>query len=227
MDGFPRTEDLIGSIAERHASDPHRALTAARELSDELTASADGVLGHFVAAAREAGMTWSDIGDALGVSKQAVQKRFAVRLEESHNVIGPRLFSRFDGRLSEALIKATLRARADGANLVTAGHLLGGLGGLRDGRATAIIQSLAPDFAATLTASLPRSTAMLRRDALPFSADARAAFRRLEVIAEDKDLATIGTEHLLLALAGDVSSHVGARLQGHGVTAEKIEQILS
>lgn len=227
MDGYPRAEDLIGSIAERHASDARRALTAAREISDELAASAERVLGHFVAAAREAGMTWSDVGDALGVSKQAVQKRFAVRLEESQNIIGPCLFSRFDGGLSEALIKATLRARADGAYLVTAEHLLAGLGSLRDGRATAIIQSLAPDFATSLRASQLRSPAMLRRDALPFSADARAAFRRLELIAEDKDLAGIGTEHLLLALAGDVSSHVGARLQGHGVTAEKIEQIIS
>lgn len=52
-------------------------LVAAAVTRDALTDTADAVLDHFVDLAREAGCSWTEIGDALGVSKQAVQQRSA------------------------------------------------------------------------------------------------------------------------------------------------------
>ncbi len=228
MDGVPSAEELAAAVEQQHPGDPRAALAAARELADELAATGDHVLGHCVAVAREAGMTWTDIGGVLGVSKQAVQKRFALRFAQRPAVIGEGLFGRFDATLSEALIAATLAARAEAAQLVTAEHLLAGLSSTRHGRAAAIIQSLAPELAATLAGPRSRAVRMLRwRDTLPFSEDARAAFSRLEWIAEDRGLETLGTEHLLLALADEALSDVGARLHGHGVTRQRIDQILA
>lgn len=52
--------------------DPTARLFAAATLRAEL----DEWLPVLAHAAREAGHTWTDLGDALGVTKQAVQKRF-------------------------------------------------------------------------------------------------------------------------------------------------------
>lgn len=220
-------EELAAAIAERHGSGTREALAAARELSDELASTADQVLGHVVAAARDAGMTWTEIGDLLGVSKQAVQQRFTVRFAQEPIVIGSGLFSRFDGALSEALLTAGSAARAEGASHVTTEHLLVGLANVRRGRAAGIILSLAPDLAESLATSRTRPPGIRRRSGtLPFGADARAAFSTIESIAQQRELETIGTEHLLLALAGEVLSGTGARLHEHGVTPHRIEQIL-
>ena len=49
------------------------ALTAARELADRV----DWALLSLVGEARASGMTWEQLGQALGVSKQAAHQRFA------------------------------------------------------------------------------------------------------------------------------------------------------
>jgi hypothetical protein len=43
----------------------------------ELEETGDALLGHFVERCREQGLPWSQISAALGVSRQAVHKRFA------------------------------------------------------------------------------------------------------------------------------------------------------
>ncbi len=53
-----------------HLSD---AVATAQELSDQ----ADALIGYFVDQARGSGASWSQIGAAMGVTKQAAQKRFA------------------------------------------------------------------------------------------------------------------------------------------------------
>src|ERR687887_1802871 len=45
-------------------------------VGDDLHHLADELLDRYVAFAREAGRSWSDIGAVLGVSKQAAQQRF-------------------------------------------------------------------------------------------------------------------------------------------------------
>lgn len=50
-----------------------QALTATQELADRM----DWVLLSLVGEARGAGLSWDRLGGALGVSKQAVHKRFA------------------------------------------------------------------------------------------------------------------------------------------------------
>lgn len=52
---------------------PEQALAGASHLVD----SAERALHQLVSDAREAGMSWSEIGEILGISRQAAQKRFA------------------------------------------------------------------------------------------------------------------------------------------------------
>lgn len=53
------------------------AVVTGRELADQ----ADALIGHFVDQARGSGASWSQIGVAMGVTKQAAQKRFTAREE--------------------------------------------------------------------------------------------------------------------------------------------------
>jgi hypothetical protein len=46
-----------------------------------VAAAADTTVDHYVAAARGTGLSWTAIGDRLGVSKQAARQKFSPRLE--------------------------------------------------------------------------------------------------------------------------------------------------
>ena len=76
----------------------------------------DALLGHFVDQARRGGCSWSQIGDALGVSKQAAQQKHTGR-------------SLPDDRLTErtrtAIEQASTAARRLGHPYVGTEHSLG------------------------------------------------------------------------------------------------------
>jgi len=51
-------------------------------VSARLGELADHLIGHFVDEARRAGASWTDIGESMGVTKQAAQKRFVPRVDD-------------------------------------------------------------------------------------------------------------------------------------------------
>ncbi len=57
-------------------ADPLEQLTDAVIAADHLGEVADHLIGHFVDQARRSGASWTEIGRSMGVTKQAVQKRF-------------------------------------------------------------------------------------------------------------------------------------------------------
>lgn len=70
-------EDLIDLVNHRADNGTGQArLTEASALSQELNSLTDQLLDYFVQQAREAGMSWSQIGQQLGVTKQGAQQRF-------------------------------------------------------------------------------------------------------------------------------------------------------
>src|SRR3954451_10904898 len=72
-----RAEQLVAIVDQRADGDAIAALGAAVEVADDVRDVADELLDRYVAGARDAGRSWSEIGAALGVSKQAAQQRFA------------------------------------------------------------------------------------------------------------------------------------------------------
>src|SRR3954452_19794498 len=68
-------ETLITGVEQR-ASEPLHRLIVAVSTSRELHALGDDLIGRFVSEARRAGCSWAEVGDALGVTKQAAQQRF-------------------------------------------------------------------------------------------------------------------------------------------------------
>src|SRR6266511_4505808 len=71
-------DQLLAQVRARaDAADAAGLLDAAVAVSAGHAAAADRLLDHFVAHARGTGMSWTDIGARLGVSKQAARQRFA------------------------------------------------------------------------------------------------------------------------------------------------------
>ncbi len=64
------------SVVQSAEEDAVERLRSAVELSEDLAGIADEVVDHFVGEARREGRSWSEIGEVLGVSKQAAQQRF-------------------------------------------------------------------------------------------------------------------------------------------------------
>lgn len=60
---------------EHHHPDLYR-IAAAKHVADELRKVADKVERTFVFKARQSGQSWADIGEALGMSKQAAQQKY-------------------------------------------------------------------------------------------------------------------------------------------------------
>jgi hypothetical protein len=70
--------DLQQQIAdvERRHDEPLARLSEAMLVAARLTEVADQLVGHFVEQARAEGASWTQIGQSMGVTKQAAQKRF-------------------------------------------------------------------------------------------------------------------------------------------------------
>ena len=74
---LPPIDEFVAVVEARAAEQlPAARLQAALEVGRELTDLSDALIGRFVAIARDAGLSWSDIGQVFGTSKQAVQQRY-------------------------------------------------------------------------------------------------------------------------------------------------------
>jgi hypothetical protein len=208
IDRPARFDDLVAQVEQQAATaDPAALLDAAAAISAEHAAAADRLLDHFVTHARSAGMSWTDIGGRLGVTKQAARQRFTPTAPAA---VMP--FAAHPGpRLQECLEQATQEACADGAAEVGTQHLLAGL--LTEGVAAAILERLGVHAEKVRHAShhLFGPPAPTRRDDIPpMSAEATCA---LDAAAQNAAANTTDTsppevrpEHLLAVLALDPGS---------------------
>jgi hypothetical protein len=56
----------------------------------------DQLIIHFVNEARDAGLSWTQIGERMGVTKQAARKRFVPRdIPDEHSVLRERIYGRY------------------------------------------------------------------------------------------------------------------------------------
>src|SRR6266404_1896156 len=67
---------LAEAVRLRSSSAPLDRIGAALAVSEDLTSNADELIGLFVVEARAAGCSWTEIGQRIGVSKQAARQRF-------------------------------------------------------------------------------------------------------------------------------------------------------
>ena len=122
-------DDLIRDVEGiASSSDELARLDVAFEYSDRLKAMADDLVGHFVTRAREAGASWAQIGERLGVTKQAAHQRHFGKLtvslgrESRGRIRDP--FERFSAEAKAVVVAAQEEARGLRHNYLGVEHLL-------------------------------------------------------------------------------------------------------
>src|SRR3954451_1863281 len=120
-----RLDDLIEAIKKVH-DDPLEQLSDAVVVGDHLGEVADHLIGHFVDQARRSGASWTEIGQAMGVSKQAAQKRFVPKGEPA--ALDPNEgFARFTARARSVIMATMDEAKTAGNAEIRPEHLVLGL----------------------------------------------------------------------------------------------------
>src|ERR671932_506802 len=115
---------------------PLTRLRTAIELGRELNDLADDLIGRYVAEARAAGVSWTEIGRAFGTSKQAVQQRYGAP-GEPESWPGP-----WAPAARAALERAGEEARALGHDHIGTEHLLAALAAGERGAAGEVLRGL-------------------------------------------------------------------------------------
>ncbi|MCU1528795.1 MAG: hypothetical protein JWP75_2558 [Frondihabitans sp.] len=232
MNDFPISLDtLITFVRAIHPDgDALDSLSDAIRVSGRIEDQADALIGYFVDQARRSGASWSQIGENMGVSKQAAQQRFVARSTEL--VPGGRMFERFAPRARNALVVARRLAAGDEhATETEPRHIVGALLSEPEGVAARAVHALGVTdenmFAALRLPPLvpvePTATPE-QAGSLPFGTDAK------NLIAHSLDIALhyvhnyIGTEHLLLSAAAEGPAK--ADLEALGLSSARLRPVI-
>lgn len=197
-----RLDELINAIKTTSPDVLHQLADAvlAAEHLDEIS---DHLIGHFVDQARRSGASWTDIGNSMGVTKQAAQKRFVPRAEFA--TLDPwQGFRRFTPRARGAVVAAQNAAHEAANSEITPDHLLLGVLGDPAALATVLLHLQKVDTAALGDATAARIAALpvvaAPPELIPFSGPARKALELTVREALRLGHNYVGTEHQLLAL---------------------------
>ena len=197
---------LMAAVRARAPDAPLDRVGAAMAVGEELVSGGDELIGLFVAEARSAGCSWTEIGARMGVSKQAARQRFAPPAAPAAAGLVPGGRPTPKDRLLACLQAAGREAAADGAAEIGTHHLLTGL--FEEGVAAAVLEKLGVRADAVRAAARELFPGAGQPSELPppESAEARDAVRGAETLARRGGCGYVGTEHLLGALALDPGS---------------------
>ncbi|MFP5320519.1 MAG: Clp protease N-terminal domain-containing protein [Acidimicrobiia bacterium] len=222
-----RMDDLIAAINGVH-EDPLDRVADAMAAADHLGDLADHLIGHFVDQARRSGASWTEIGRSMGVTKQAVRKRFVPSspVDAGAVVDGGDGFDRFTERAKRCVLGAQEEARERRNATIATGHLVLGL--LAEPTALAARILLAEgrtedDVRVAVEATLPGADDEVPA-LIPYDVGARKVLELTFRSALRLGHNYIGTEHLLLALL-EVEADDGP-LHGLGLDRDEVEQRL-
>lgn len=204
MATLPNLQTLIRSIRRRGGPTPLERLRYAVDASDELATLGDAVVDHFVEDARQQGHSWSDIGEVLGMTKQAAQQRFRVRWFDRFTRArrAPSSIGLTD-RARRAVDLAQEEARRLEHNYIGTEHLLLGLLRVHGGVAAKVLLKLDVSIAAIrqkVEEHVGRGDQPVRAS-VPFTPRAKKTLELARGEAHALGHNYVGTEHILLALA--------------------------
>jgi hypothetical protein len=211
---LPDLEELSGEVT---GDDPLERLVAAEHAAEELVRLADRLVGRFVDDARATGCSWADIGDLLGISRQAAQQRYTPRWSSLSlsDLAGAGRLTRYTEKARTVLGRAEQLVGERHHDAVRPGHLL--LAVLEgDNVAVDALRALGVDrrqLQRSAARSLPRGDDDAP-SSIPVSAPARRCLEATLTEAVGLGHNYIGTEHLLLGLLHDdgVASLMPARV---------------
>ena len=217
-------DTLIRSV-EESAGDELERVSSAALLKDSFEQLGDDLLDHFVAEARQAGRSWTHIGEALGVTRQAAQQRHSGLLDRLVGRLREGRFKRFTPGARTAVVEAQAAARDRRHAYIGTEHVLIGLFAAGDGDvAVRALDRLGADRATVgrlIDTHAPRGETPVKGH-IPFTPNAKKTLERALREALGLGHSHIGTEHIVLALR-QVEEGVAAQvLADAGVTYDDL-----
>ena len=202
--------DALADVVEQRAPSPAALdhLGTAVAVVEELRGQGDLLLERFVGRARGEGCSWTQIGETLGVSKQAAHQRF-LPAEQANGGWPPHATD----LVRRAMVTGQDQARALGHNCLGTEHVLLGLLAEEDGLAAHALRALGVGDAAVRGRIEARVGIGPSRqwEALGVAPRLKRALEIARSHARALDHRCMNTEHVLLAF-GDVSDSVAAEI---------------
>lgn len=211
-------ERLTRQIETREV-DPLSRLGAAIATGDDLHSAGDNLVGRFVEQARGAGYSWTQIGSALGVSKQAAQQRYPS--------VGQGWAPAFREDAQRALAAAGEHAQHLGHPYLGTEHILLALAEQDDtlaGRVLGDLDVTPRAVAEAIDERTPRRAPSSVRIAL--SGRVKRALEQARRESRRLGHRCPGAEHLLLVLEADADGGAARILAELGVTSTRLRDTL-
>ena len=228
-----RLDDLISYITSQDGTALDHVSAAVR-ISEYLDELADHLIGHFVDQARRSGASWTEIGQSMGVTKQAAQKRFVPKGQVQFEGIptGPdqKFRERFTDRAKRAEIAARQLAIKHRNEQVEPEHVVLAMLHEPEGMAARAIAALGVSSEAAreaLAAALPPAAA---GEQVPEEVRFGPRSKHVLKLALRETMTLghnyVGTEHLLLGVVQEEESRGGGALTGLGLTDQRVREWL-
>jgi hypothetical protein len=228
---LPPFDDLV-----RHIETGHSQASALQQLGESVGVArhlgelADHLVGHFVDQARNAGASWAEIGETLGVSKQAAQKRFVPKTRFSRPSMGrgevKSMFERFTEEARMVVVDSEELCRRAGHPEVSTGHILLALLDDPDGVTHRVLETegVSPAEVRERLLALLGPGRGETEGHIPFATDAKKVLELSlrEAIRSQSD--HIGLGHVLLGLLRDEKSLGAVTLAEFGVGRKHVER---
>jgi hypothetical protein len=206
-------------------------LSLAVKVGVHLDRMSDELVGQFVEEARQAGVPWSQIGERLGVTKQAAQQRHVGR----RGLFGPRrsrpprsggLFVAFTERARQSIEEAQNAARDLGHNYLGTEHILLGVLLVRGSLGSRALETLGVSAASVrdqVLAEIGRGSGQ-GSGHIPFTPRAKKTLQLAKREAARLHADQIGTEHLILGLLREGQGVAVQALRALGAEPAAIRQ---
>lgn len=231
MPAAPTLESLITQVRSGFEGVPALdRLTIAVGVSSRLGELGENLVGYFVDEARGEGASWADIGARLGVTRQAVQKRFIPTEADLGGRGQAGFWDRATDELKEAVKLGREAARARRKTYLGTEHLLLGLAAQPEGTAARAFARCGADTA-TLRGAVDGRTGAPHGEPLPdetpFTGLSLRALRHALREALLANQAEIGSQHLALGLLTIGEGVAHDVLINLGVSYERLREAIS
>lgn len=209
--------DLIARLDdELPDADDLARISEARLRAQTLSYLGDELVGHYVAHAKQAGASWSEIGDAIGVSKQAAQQRHT-----------PAPFQRFTDLNRHSIVLAQEAARTHKHDFIGTEHLLLGLLGEPRGLAYEVLIAKTESeqrIRDAIEEALPPAGKKAPRGHIAFRPESKEVIEQAVRASVELGHDRVGTEHTLLGLIRAEESPAAQILHDLGFTSDELHE---
>lgn len=205
--------DLIARLDEELPDANYLARISEAQLRNRtLIDLGNQLVDHYVGKAKEAGASWSEIGDAIGVTRQAAQQRHT-----------PNPFERFTNLNRHSIVLAQEAARTYKHDSIGTEHMLLGLLGEPRGLAYTVLVAKAGSEQSVrdaVEAALPPAGQKGLRGHIPFRPESKEAIDQASRASAELGNDWVGTEHALLGLIRTEESPAAQILRDLGFTPD-------